>query len=138
MRYREFFHISMCYIAAIDEYISRNLHHHAREQMVNSHKSNDLEMSRSNTMKTTVWAITLELEVVEISGWLQNVPIGRVVSELTYEVPFLRQVTSNIFFLQFCFQSIKVILDQYHGQISRFKVKKKVKVKCHVTYFLLL
>ena len=41
--------------------------------------------------KTTLWAITFEPEVVEISGWFQNVPCQN-----TYRsVPFLRHVTSN-------------------------------------------
>ena len=84
IKYREFLHISMCYISAINEDIaSKFTPVNAREQMANSQKSNDLEMSRSRsntstTMKITFWAITLEPEVVETSGWLQNVSLTEI------------------------------------------------------------
>ena len=77
IKYREFFHISMSYISAINERIASKFIPVMQVNMVNAQKSNDLEMSRSITSKTmniTFWAITLEPEVVETSGWLQNIP----------------------------------------------------------------
>ena len=74
-----FFHISMLYISANNEDIPSKITPVMQGNMVNAQKSNDLEMSRSRsntskTMKITFWAITLEPEVLETSGWLQNIP----------------------------------------------------------------
>ena len=52
-------------------------------------------------MQPTDWAIILEPEVVETSGWLQNVPDRNtpnisILPAMAYDVPFLRHaVTSN-------------------------------------------
>ena len=47
-------------------------------------------------IKTTAWDITFEPEVVETSGWLQDVYNEHTYQyALTYYVPFLRHVTSN-------------------------------------------
>ena len=51
-------------------------------------------------METTVWAKTFEPEVVETSGWFQNVPdrntYQKYAAPMTYGVPlFIRHVTSN-------------------------------------------
>ena len=47
-------------------------------------------------MKTTVWDITFEPDVVETSGWFQNVPDRIILAPMMYDVPgFLRHVTSN-------------------------------------------
>ena len=69
----------MLYISANNEDIPSKITPVMQGNMVNAQKSNDLEMSRSRsntskTMKITVWAITLEPEVVETSGWFQNIP----------------------------------------------------------------
>ena len=73
--------------------------------------------------------------------FLEEIPIGRFISELTDEVPFLRHVTSNNIYFAIFFQSIKVIIDQSQGQISKFKVKNNghdQMPKVNVRYFLLL
>ena len=59
--------------------------HHAQcvWQKKIEHRSKVKVKVTENT-KTTIWAITFEPEVVETSGWFQNVPC-----------PFLRHVTSN-------------------------------------------
>ena len=84
--------------------------------------------------------ITLEPEDVETlvgrKMCHEEIPIGRVISELTYDVPFSRHVTSNNILFAFFSQSIKVIIDQ--SQISMSKVNKKGQgqmAKVKVTYF---
>ena len=54
IKYREFFHISMSYISAMNERIASKFTPVMQGNMVNAQKSNDLEMSmsRSNTSKT--------------------------------------------------------------------------------------
>ena len=49
------------------------------------------------------------------------------VSVLTYEVPFLRHVTSKQYIFVMFSLSIKVIIDQSQGQMSRSKVKVNCK-----------
>ena len=97
IKHREFFHISMCYISAINEHISSKCTPVMHRNMVNSQKSNYLEISRSTsntwkTMKIIVAAITFEPNVVETSGWLQINPwrntYRRVISICICEAPF--------------------------------------------------
>ena len=97
IKYREFFHISMCYIAAINEHISSKCTPVMHRNMVNSQKLNYPEMSRSTsntlkTMKIILAAITIEPEVVETSGWLHiNPSINTyrvVISFVICEAPF--------------------------------------------------
>ena len=49
IKHREFFHISMCYISAINEHISSKCAPVMHRNMVNSQKSNYLEISRSTS-----------------------------------------------------------------------------------------
>ena len=46
--------------------------------------------------KTTIWAITSEPEVVETSGWFQNVPCQNINQKCRspHDVAFLRHMTS--------------------------------------------
>ena len=49
IKHREFLHISMCYISAINEHISSKCTPVMHRNMVNSQKSNYLEISRSTS-----------------------------------------------------------------------------------------
>ena len=51
--------------------------------------------------------------------FLEEIPIGIVVSDITKEVPCLRHVTSNIFFLAIFSSKLNVVIDQAQGQTSR-------------------
>ena len=61
--------------------------------------------------------------------FLEEIPIGIVVSDITNEVPFLRHVTSNIFFFAILSSKLSVVIDQPQCQTSRSRSSKKVKVK---------
>ena len=45
--------------------------------------------------KKTLWIITCEPEVVDCKMFLMEISIRRVTAAMTYDVPFLRHVTSN-------------------------------------------
>ena len=80
--------------------------------------------------KTTFWAITLEPEAVETYGWLQNVywqNTNRTVGLPSdkWAAVFASHDVKTIHFCKCFLQSIKVIIDQSQGQISRSKVKEK-------------
>ena len=49
IKYREFFHISMCYSSAINKHISSKCTPVMHRNMVNSHTKNYLEISRSTS-----------------------------------------------------------------------------------------
>ena len=118
IKYREFFHISMFYISAINEHIASKFTPVMHGNVLNSQqKSSDLEMSRSRsnqskTMKITVWAITFEPEVVDTSGWLHDVPYRM------YDVTFLRHVTLKI---------SNILKKNIFLKSSKVKLKGKVK-----------
>ena len=115
---------------------------HAREQMVNSQKSNDLEMSRSmsnisRTMKITFWAVTLEPEVVEISSWLQNVPYGRAHSVLGLR--FWRMMSRfYVTWLNKIYQFWKIFVSSNRQGQTQGQGQIKVKSQGHIICFTIL
>ena len=80
IKYREFFHISMCYISAINEHISlRNLHQSCKgtngDFLIIKLPSNvKVKVKHINKHEKHILAITLEPEIVETSCWSQNFP----------------------------------------------------------------
>ena len=58
--------------------------------------------------------------------FLEEIPIGIVVSDITNKVPFLRHVTSNIYFVVFKEQCS-------NRSTSRSSIKVKVKKKGHMS-----
>ena len=66
----------------------------------------------TNNMKTTVWAITFEPEVIK-KAWLQNIPdrntYHKYPGHMTYEVPFLRHVTSHKTYDFLCFLNSSIL-----------------------------
>ena len=106
---------------------------HAGEQMANSQKSNDLEMSRSRsnisrTRKISKWAITFEPEVVQTSGWLKNVPYKTALLHATVSFDVRRHVFASRDFkeneknIKNAFLQIVKVKGQTQGQ-GQIKVK---------------